>query len=113
MDAQSYRAEELFDEFMVTLLAEVRPISRLKGTAAWVPTRTRTAACCCKNLITAGLPPNTRLTWTKPGKTHGRSYPRVLGKFLRDIIYGLNPANFRLMGPDETLLQSSEQPFSK
>jgi xylulose-5-phosphate/fructose-6-phosphate phosphoketolase len=94
---RSYRPEELFDQsgkFRSELAALAPEGARRMG---MIPASNGGAL-----LKDLDLPDfrDYALKIDKPGATEGES-TRVLGKFLRDVMKR-NPANFRLMGPDET-----------
>ena len=96
---RSYRPEELFDgggRWRLRWRARAR-----RATAAWAPTRTRTAALLLKPL---DLPDFTE--YTVPVATPGAELhesTRRLGEMLRDVFTrNETDANFRLFCPDET-----------
>ena len=72
-----------------------------RASAAWAPTRTPTAGCCC---ATSSLPDfrDYAVAVDAPGTTSSEA-TRVLGGWLRDVMRAnAGEANFRVFGPDET-----------
>ena len=72
-----------------------------RASAAWAPTRTPTAGCCCAT-SSCRTSATTRSTCPRPAQTSSEA-TRVLGDLpaRRDALNELAP-NFRLFGPDET-----------
>jgi len=94
---RSYKPEELFDANgrLIAELAELAP----KGTRRMGANPHANGGLLARDLVM----PDFRMysvAVSKPGISFGES-TRVLGKFLRDVMKS-NPANFRVVGPDET-----------
>ena len=95
---KSYHAEELFDKDG-KLIAELRALAPTGERRMGANPHTNGGL-----LLQELLMPNFRdfgLKVSSPGTVMGQD-TMVLGKFLKEVIR-LNPANFRLIGPDETL----------
>ncbi|HLW98848.1 MAG TPA: phosphoketolase family protein [Candidatus Acidoferrales bacterium] len=94
---RSYKAEELFDANgrLIAEIAELAP----KGNRRMGANPHANGGLLARDLVM----PDFRkygVAVSKPGVAVGES-TRVLGKFLRDVMKS-NPANFRVVGPDET-----------
>ncbi|WP_182905944.1 phosphoketolase [Microbispora sp. H13382] len=94
---RSYRPEELFD-------ADGRPVETITGTVPDGPLRMSASPHANGGeLLRPLVLPDFRdyAVEVKAPATASSEPTRVLGAFLRDVI-AANPANFRLLGPDET-----------
>ncbi len=94
----SYRPEELFDD-RGALIQELQALSP-QGTRRMGANPHANGGLLTKDLALPDFR-HYALEIKKPGQLVGES-TRVLGRFLRDVIKA-NPANFRLLGPDETV----------
>ncbi len=95
---RSYRPEELFDD-RGALIQELQALSP-QGTRRMGANPHANGGLLTKDLALPDFR-HYALEIKKPGQLVGES-TRVLGRFLRDVIKA-NPANFRLLGPDETV----------